>query len=225
MLQAVIFDMYETLITHYRCPLYFGAEIAADLGIDPAVFLPLWHAADADRSLGRLTLDQALNSILAACGKPSREEAARVSARRMEVKRACFDHLHSELLPMLGALKEHGLQIGLISNCYSEEAAAIRESVLFPQFDAVCLSWEEGVMKPDPEIYRRCMERLGAAPEACLYIGDGGSHELEAAAALGLHTGRAMWYMNEHPQDLLALPEHFSQLAAPMDVVRLADTL
>lgn len=30
MMKAVIFDMYETLITHYHCPLYFSAEMAAD---------------------------------------------------------------------------------------------------------------------------------------------------------------------------------------------------
>ena len=32
MIRAVIFDMFETLITHYKCPLYFGAQMAADAG-------------------------------------------------------------------------------------------------------------------------------------------------------------------------------------------------
>ena len=30
MIRAVIFDMFETLITHYESPLYFGAEMAED---------------------------------------------------------------------------------------------------------------------------------------------------------------------------------------------------
>ena len=38
MIQAVIFDMYETLITHYRSPLYFGAQMAADAGITEEAF-------------------------------------------------------------------------------------------------------------------------------------------------------------------------------------------
>ncbi len=33
MTQAVIFDMFETLITHYQSPLYFGAQMAMDAGI------------------------------------------------------------------------------------------------------------------------------------------------------------------------------------------------
>ena len=30
MIKAVIFDMYETLITHYDSPLYFSMHMAAD---------------------------------------------------------------------------------------------------------------------------------------------------------------------------------------------------
>ncbi len=31
MTRAVIFDMFETLITHYHSPLYFGAQMAAEI--------------------------------------------------------------------------------------------------------------------------------------------------------------------------------------------------
>ena len=64
--------------------------------------------------------------------------------------------------------------VGLISNCFSEEAAVIRRSVLYPYFDAPLLSWEEGLQKPDETIFRRCVERLGTSPDECLYVGDGG---------------------------------------------------
>ena len=33
MIKAVIFDMYETLITLFDSPLYFGTQMAADAGI------------------------------------------------------------------------------------------------------------------------------------------------------------------------------------------------
>lgn len=39
---------------------------------------------------------------------------------------------------MLSQLKSSGIRVGLISNCFSEEAEVIRESVLFPYFDEVC---------------------------------------------------------------------------------------
>ena len=44
MIRAVIFDMYETLITHYRCPLYFSSQMAADAGIPAVDFQLLWYA-------------------------------------------------------------------------------------------------------------------------------------------------------------------------------------
>lgn len=33
MIKAVIFDMYETLITLFQSPLYFGTQMAIDAGI------------------------------------------------------------------------------------------------------------------------------------------------------------------------------------------------
>ncbi len=33
MIKAVIFDMFETLVTHYESPLYFAEHMAADMGI------------------------------------------------------------------------------------------------------------------------------------------------------------------------------------------------
>ncbi|MBQ5445989.1 MAG: hypothetical protein IIT48_04920 [Lachnospiraceae bacterium] len=30
MIKVGIFDMFETLVTHYNCPLYFGEQIVAD---------------------------------------------------------------------------------------------------------------------------------------------------------------------------------------------------
>ena len=34
-IQAVIFDMYETLVTQFCSPLYYGTQIAGDLGLRP----------------------------------------------------------------------------------------------------------------------------------------------------------------------------------------------
>ncbi len=31
MIKAVIFDMFETLVTHYECPVYMGKQIANDI--------------------------------------------------------------------------------------------------------------------------------------------------------------------------------------------------
>ena len=64
MIKAVIFDMYETLITLYESPLYFGSQIALDAGIEEDKFQRLWSVAEEDRTIGKITLEEILEKIL-----------------------------------------------------------------------------------------------------------------------------------------------------------------
>ncbi len=116
--------------------------------------------------------------------------------KRIWTKEETFRHLHEEIIPMLEKLKEKGILIGLISNCFSEEAEVIKKSILYPYFHASCLSYEEGLQKPDSAIFQRCMERLQVEAEECLYVGDGGSGELEAAQKIGMKAVQAVWYLD-----------------------------
>ena len=72
--------------------------------------------------------------------------------------------------------------------------------------------------KPDAEIFRRCLADLQVKPGECLYIGDGGSHELEAASQAGMHAMQARWYISKVPF-LDEKKEAFKQLDSPMDVL------
>lgn len=220
MTKAVIFDMFETLITHYKCSLYFGAQMAQDARISEERFLPLWRATDKERTLGKLTLEQVITSILQECGCFSEELLGKIVEKRIETKKACFENLHEEIILMLTKLKERGIKIGLISNCFSEEAMVIRESVLFPFFDAVCLSYEQGVQKPDREIYNRCMAELDVKAEECVYVGDGGSYELETAESLGMKALQAVWYLKQGSTQPSWRKDGFEQVETPLEVLR-----
>ena len=139
--------------------------------------------------------------------------------KRIAIQADCFAYLHPGILPMLSALKEKGIKIGLITNCFSEEAKLIRESELFPFFDAPCLSWEVGIRKPDPAIYYVCMEKLGIPVENCLYVGDGGSQELETARGLGMQAVQATWYRKADFERLqAALRPDFPKIDEPMEL-------
>ena len=219
-IQAVIYDMYETLVTQFCSPLYYGTQIAENLGLSPAEFLPGWRATEEARATGKLTFEETMGRLMKAHGIYTPETHREVVDKRIAIQADCFRHLHPGILPMLSGLKARGIRIGLITNCFSEEAKLIRESRLFPYFDAPCLSWELGVRKPAPAIYRTCLRRLGIAPENCLYVGDGGSFELETARSLGLQAVQATWYRQaafEHKQ--AALRPDFPQLSDPMEVL------
>ena len=218
-IQAVIFDMYETLVTQLQSPLYYGTQIAQDLGLAPEAFLPEWRNTEEDRATGKETFEEVMEMLMRQQGIYTRELHTRVVEQRIAVQSDCFSHLHPRILLMLGELKKRGIKIGLITNCFSEEAKLIRESALFPFFDGACLSWEEGVRKPDPAIYHACLEKLGIPAENCLYVGDGGSRELEAAAALGMQAVQATWYRREgFDKYQAAIRPEFPQITEPMQL-------
>ena len=59
-MKAVIFDMFETLVTLHSVPRYFGRNVAADLGADIDKFYPLWHETEEARSKGKMTFEESL---------------------------------------------------------------------------------------------------------------------------------------------------------------------
>ena len=219
MVKAVIFDMFETLITHYESPLYFGAQMALDAGIEEEAFQKLWHASEEARTTGKVTLEEVLEKILRENGCYCESKMNCIVKKRIACKEEAFLHLHAEILPMLRLLKEKGRLIGLISNCFSEESAVIRRSVLYPYFDAVCLSFDEGLQKPDEAIFKRCLDRLHVRPGECLYVGDGGSCELEAASALGMKAVQAVWYLKEGVNQPSQRKAAFEAVETPLDLL------
>lgn len=224
MIRSVIFDMYETLITHFQHPLYFGAQIAEDAGIPVDRFLEPWRATDYDRTIGKIRLEEVLENIFRENNCCSEALIKTVTQKRIDTKKECFRHLHPQILPMLAGLRARGVSVGLISNCYFEEAEVIRESELFPYFDTVFLSCEQGIQKPDEEIFMRCIEKLSVKPGECLYVGDGGSYELETAKKLGMKAAQAVWYLREDTEQPSGRKPDFLQLENPFDILSCLDT-
>lgn len=219
MIKAVIFDMFETLITHFEAPLYMSAQIAEDIGIPTEEFRKLWFPTEKDRTIGKLSFEDSLETILKGLDCFSEELMNKILQKRVESKIECFKHLHPEIIPMLSSIKEKGIKVGLISNCFSEEVGPIRESVLAQYFDVICLSYEQELQKPDREIYERCMGRLEVTPEECLYVGDGGSRELEAAREIGMKARQAAWYLKEGTRQPVGRKEEFLPMDRPLDVI------
>ena len=220
MIKAVIFDMFETLITHFKSPLYFGKQIAEDMDIPETKLREIWDPTDYDRTIGKMTLEEVFEQILRASDKYDAELVQKLADKRTACKIECFIHLHEEILPMFEELKKKGYKVGLISNCYFEEAAVIKYSVLWQYFDVACLSCEQGVAKPEKEIFRRCVEQLGVAYEECLYVGDGGSYELETAEKLGMKPVQAVWYLQQGSKQPTWRKPEFLQAESPLEIIK-----
>jgi putative hydrolase of the HAD superfamily len=75
------------------------------------------------------------------------------------------------MLEAVRRAKTAGIKTGLISNSWGE-GLAYDPGLLEELFDAVVISGEVGLHKPQPEIFRLGAERIGVAPEGCVFVDD-----------------------------------------------------
>lgn len=106
----------------------------------------------------------------------------------------------------------------MISNCFSEEVGIIKQSILYPYFDVSCLSYELGMKKPDKRIFKKCANELGVLENECLYVGDGGSNELEAASSVGMKPVQAIWFINEYSQQS-KIRDEYDHIKTPLEII------
>ena len=86
------------------------------------------------------------------------------------------------------AFKAGGGRTAILSNGVHEIIGRVpRERPLTPYFDVIVVSYELGFAKPDPAIYRVCLERLGVPAAAALFVDDRRKN-IEAADRLGIQT-------------------------------------
>ncbi len=140
--------------------------------------------------------------------------------KRISTKQHCFESLNPEIIAVLETIKRSNRKIVLISNCYSEEVGVIRQSALAKYFDNMYLSFEQGIKKPNPKIFIKCIEELNVTPNECLYIGDGGDNELEAASDIGMTAIQAGWYLERSGQLKERRNLSFPLLHTPKDILK-----
>lgn len=221
MIKAVVFDMFETLVSLFMGRMYFGEDAAADMGIDPVLYRKVWHENEDDRTTGKLTIEEGIADTLKKLGIYSEEKVNLIAGKRHASLTDTFGSIPDDSIKLLEELKKRGIKVGLITNTFSDERNFIRESKLFPFFDAVRISYEEGVLKPDPQMYLSIMGELGVKPEECLYVGDGGSKELFAAREIGMQPLQAEWFRELAFEPHIPCPVYpeFPQLPNQLDVL------
>ena len=94
---------------------------------------------------------------------------------------------NEEGLGLLACARAGGASVFFLSNLADYNRIAIDE--LFPDFlgrsDKSFLSYEMGCIKPDPTIFMRVMETIGARAEQCMFLDDTAGH-VESARRLGM---------------------------------------
>ena len=92
--------------------------------------------------------------------------------------------LYEDTLPVLAALREHELKIGLVSNTGRDLESFVAHHAL--DVDAAIGSGTHGKTKPHPAIFRAALEELGVRAEEAAMVGDSPDDDVEGARALGM---------------------------------------
>jgi len=94
-------------------------------------------------------------------------------------------HLWDDSVPALRALRASGLRTAVVSNCDHGTRPVVERLGLTEEADAVVLSFEAGVAKPDAGIYRKALEDVGAMPQEAVFVDDQLAY-CEGADAVGI---------------------------------------
>ena len=92
-----------------------------------------------------------------------------------------------DVAPALRALHDAGLRIAVVSDIHVDIRPSFAAAGLDGLVDVFTLSFEQGVQKPDSEMFTRTLDALGVAPSAALMVGDR-SRPDGAAVELGMVT-------------------------------------
>jgi HAD superfamily hydrolase (TIGR01509 family) len=202
--QAIVFDLFETLITESATPPPGVSSLAPALGCahQPEAFRARWKALRLGVITGRIRFRDALQRIAESLGaQPDDDVLTRVCDERIRARAAAFEQIEPAVVAMLDSIRSRGLRAAVISNCCAEDVTAWSASALASRVDGVVFSFELGAAKPDPAIYLEATRRLGVDPSASdtVFVGDGQDDELTGAARAGLHPVRATWFLSRWP--------------------------
>lgn len=121
------------------------------------------------------------SSHRASTGEITEDDHWQAVAETLAVTREAVDKITAEffsgdradisLVDFLRSLRPER-KVCLISNAWSGLRAFITQQKFDDVFDAMVISAEVGLIKPDPRIYRLALAKLGARPEESVFIDD-----------------------------------------------------
>jgi putative hydrolase of the HAD superfamily len=230
MITAVTFDVWETMIHDdpalgaargaHRVARIAEALHRAGFPFDELqvrrAYDESWRQCEQSWAAGRevdphdqlLTLLAALDSAL-----PARLDAAALASVEDAYVDPIFTHppgLNEGLVDALRALRDAGSRLGLICNTGRTPGYAMRRLLdrygVIAYFDALAFSNEEGIRKPDPEIFRRVLARLAVPAAEAVHVGDDVVTDISGAKHSGM---RAVLFRQRYPANLPVAPDAY----------------
>jgi 2-haloacid dehalogenase len=179
-IKAIVFDIGGVLLDwnprHLYTELFDGDDEAMERFLAD-VCSPAWNLSlDAGRPFAE--------GVAELCWRFP-QQAALITAydlRWEDMVRGAFE----DTVDLARELKANGFPLYALTNFSCEKMALVRPRYdFFTLFDAMVVSGEIGIVKPDPAIYRHLLERFDLVADETLFIDDSAVN-VAAAAAAGL---------------------------------------
>jgi len=94
-----------------------------------------------------------------------------------------------DVYPLFEALKAAGIRVGILTHGWTTKQAEkiVRLGLLdYVHPEAVFISDQIGISKPNPKLYAQALTDLGLSPDEVMYVGDSPEHDIAPPQALGM---------------------------------------
>ncbi len=165
---AVIFD-YGRVLSRAPTPAE-TQELAALVGVSEPPFFQLYSDTRDDYDRGRHDHRQHWQRFAQAAGIVL---SATQIERIVELETRMWLQVNPEALELARYIKKSGIRTAILSNMPADLLHHLRRSFAWlDEFEVQIWSCEHGVIKPDPAIYRICLDALGCPPQRALFFDD-----------------------------------------------------
>ena len=157
-------------------------EFAALVGVTEPPFFEIYSATRHDYDCGRADFRQHWQTFAEATGvelRPGQVE------RIAEMETLMWLRVNPEALALAREIKAHRVRTAILSNIPHDLLAEVRKFSWLDEFEVKIWSCELGILKPEPAIYRACLDALGCLAERTLFFDDR-ANNVEGARALGM---------------------------------------
>ena len=177
---AVIFDYGRVLsLAPSEAEL---REFAALVGVTEPPFFEIYSGTRLDYDAGRADFRQHWQAFAHAAGVALRPaQVERIAG--MEI--LMWLRVNPDALALAREIKANGVRTAILSNIPHDLLAEVRKFSWLDEFQVKIWSCELGMVKPDPGIYRACLDALGCRAERTLFFDDR-ANNVEAARDLGM---------------------------------------
>ena len=185
MIEVIAFDCWGTLFTVNQRPYPFQV-FAEKLGtsLDNRGYLKSFEEHLMTRAYS--SLEAPVVALLRSLHiKPNGE----LIKELVGILESTYDHqtAYDDTEPVLNDLA-FNYRLALLSNTFKQGFERLKHDHqdVFTLFDELVVSYGEGILKPQPELFERLTNRIGIPPNRIMFVGDHPHDDVEPARAAGM---------------------------------------